>query len=392
MLTSDILPLDYGYMAIGFSINNRMSNTDVVGCQKSDANTAHAKDTFNPGYSNAHDNNNSAISNFTSSIDGEAFSCWFKRKYIPPISSKGHTLNARDYYVFTAIGVSGFYMSSSNAFNKHASTPCIAGPLDLLGPAIVISQGTDYSLVRAHGMLMLLAWSVFISIGVFFASYSRFLFPNGEWFQAHRFLNASALLIALIGIILIFISVGGWKIQPGGVLWSHQIIGLLSVLIMAINIIVSAFRCRPEARFRWIYHLIHGGFGFIAITLAAIAIILGLYLYYALIGKETGMAYGLWIYVGRLVTEWFFHIPLIIFLIIKRKNCEKNEKYDLPEQKPFKIFLHNIFAPPTCPRGEDRKKPGQGWPFIAFAIVAYIVYAICFYVATVIFVAISEII
>ena len=145
-------------MAIGFSINNKMPDTDVVGCQKSDANTAQTKDTYNVGYVNLYDNDNSAISDASVWIDGDAFSCWFTRKYIPPINIRGHTLNASNYYVFTAVGVPEFYRGQTDHFKKHLSTPCMSGPLDLTA---VTSRGADYSLVGAHGMLLLLACYLF---------------------------------------------------------------------------------------------------------------------------------------------------------------------------------------------------------------------------------------
>ena len=386
-------------MAIGFSQNNKMPDTDVIGCQKSDATTAHVKDTYNNGYANSHDNDNSGIANVAYSINGSYFSCVFTRTYHSPDSNRGFSLNVTNYYIFLAVRSTGTFGASSSRFERHSFTPCITGPLDPLGPAAVTTRGTDYTLVRAHGMLMLLAWSVFIATGVFMASYTKFIFPNGEWFHAHKYINMLALLIALAGIVLIFVSVRGWKIEPEGSavvghLWAHQLIGLTSVLIMVINPIMAAFRCRPAARFRWVFQLFHRGLGYIGITLAAVAIALGLFLYYNLIGKQLNMAYGFWMYIGRLVTEWVFYIPLITYVIIKKTVLCKREKTEkevpLPDESPIKIFFHNVFALPACPRGEDRKKPAREWPIIALVLVAFIVYTLAFYVATVVVVALSE--
>ena len=38
-------------------------------------------------------------------------------------------------------------------------------------------------LLRAHGILMLIAWPLLAVSGIFFAAWMRPALPNGEWFQ-----------------------------------------------------------------------------------------------------------------------------------------------------------------------------------------------------------------
>ena len=61
-------------------------------------------------------------------------------------------------------------------------------------------------LIQTHGILMLIAWPLLATTGIFFASYMRPALPNGEWFQAHRALMIASLLIAAAGFITIFFS------------------------------------------------------------------------------------------------------------------------------------------------------------------------------------------
>jgi hypothetical protein len=40
-------------------------------------------------------------------------------------------------------------------------------------------------LLRAHGILMLIAWPLLAVSGIFFAAWMRPALPNGEWFQVN---------------------------------------------------------------------------------------------------------------------------------------------------------------------------------------------------------------
>jgi len=69
--------------------------------------------------------------------------------------------------------------------------------------------GTDTvrpALTRLHGILMWVAWPVLACTGIFFALWMRPVLPNGEWFQVHRALMLSSLVVASLGIVVIFAS------------------------------------------------------------------------------------------------------------------------------------------------------------------------------------------
>ena len=74
-----------------------------------------------------------------------------------------------------------------------------------------VEHGRDFDsikriLIRTHGILMLIAWLLLASTGIFFAAHMRPALPNGEWFQVHRAFMIASLFIAMAGFILIFIS------------------------------------------------------------------------------------------------------------------------------------------------------------------------------------------
>ena len=72
-------------------------------------------------------------------------------------------------------------------FTYHDVTPDIS---DSPYNVVTDSGGIDVSryrykeqLVKAHGILMLIAWLLLASTAIFFAMWMKPALPNGEWFQ-----------------------------------------------------------------------------------------------------------------------------------------------------------------------------------------------------------------
>ena len=384
-------------MALGFSNDRRMEFSDVVGCDKSDASTANAKDTYNvAGFANTFDTDQSALSNFSFSITGDIFSCQFDRTYLSPPNAGGFALNG----TFTLLlGARNGGVSPANSrFEMHTDTPCISSaPVNLLVPNPVLSSGRDFAPVKAHGLLMVLAWQVLIVTGIFMASYTKYIFPNGEWFQAHRFLNGAAIIIAIIAFILIFVTVGGLS---SGSVWVivHQVFAIAAMIFMLANPVLAIFRCRPKANFRWIFNLLHSGIGWIAIICASVAMETGFFIFYefrlpAEGGPRILRSYGFWVFITWIISIWFFYVPLIVYRIYKgKKLAEENKaaaKTELPEKNPLEIILHNITGIPLCPPWDERKSPAKEFPVILTVMISFIVYNAVFYIACVIALALA---
>ncbi len=67
-------------------------------------------------------------------------------------------------------------------------------------------QSVRNGLVRAHGILMLIAWPLLATTAIFFATNMRGALPKGEWFQVHRAFMIASLILTALGFVLIFIS------------------------------------------------------------------------------------------------------------------------------------------------------------------------------------------
>ncbi len=66
-------------------------------------------------------------------------------------------------------------------------------------------QSVRNGLVRAHGILMLIAWPLLATNAIFFATNMRGALPK-EWFQIHRAFMIASLFLTALGFVLIFIA------------------------------------------------------------------------------------------------------------------------------------------------------------------------------------------
>ena len=56
------------------------------------------------------------------------------------------------------------------------------------------------------GILMTVAWPLLAAIGIFFSAWTKPAFPKGQWFQFHRALMISSIIVSSIGLILVFVA------------------------------------------------------------------------------------------------------------------------------------------------------------------------------------------
>lgn len=89
---------------------------------------------------------------------------------------------------------------------------------------------------KAHGCLMVIAWMLFASTGIFIARYYKFLLPTKKvcggqvWFALHRPIMVSVLLLSIISLIVILAD-QEWKwIETTETLnFTHSIFGMAAI-------------------------------------------------------------------------------------------------------------------------------------------------------------------
>ena len=74
---------------------------------------------------------------------------------------------------------------SALATHRPQSNPRLTGRVNILEDSGVVGAEitTRERLVRAHGILMIIAWPVLAVTAIFFAAWMKPALPNGEWFQ-----------------------------------------------------------------------------------------------------------------------------------------------------------------------------------------------------------------
>lgn len=127
------------------------------------------------------------------------------------MNGSGSTLND-DYYVLYGRG-NGDQVRGELSSHVTGGTPNPSISEHQINPYIDSgSQAADMfanvkkRLIRAHGILMLLAWPLLASTGIFIAAFMRPAMPEGKWFQAHRALMLASLFVAAAGLVLAFVS------------------------------------------------------------------------------------------------------------------------------------------------------------------------------------------
>uniref|UniRef100_A0AC35FSW9 Cytochrome b561 domain-containing protein n=1 Tax=Panagrolaimus sp. PS1159 TaxID=55785 RepID=A0AC35FSW9_9BILA len=145
------------------------------------------------------------------------------------------------------------------------------------------------TLLKVHGILMTLAWMIFISTAILFARFYRGFWPNTTlcglflWFHFHRTLNIIGVGATIAGFVCIFVARNWTWVgpRPGNVPGSnsswpsvHAMLGILACVVAWAQPINAVLRCHPKSRFRFIYNIYHIFFGYGAWLMAGAALMI----------------------------------------------------------------------------------------------------------------------
>uniref|UniRef100_A0A0B7BD10 Cytochrome b561 domain-containing protein n=1 Tax=Arion vulgaris TaxID=1028688 RepID=A0A0B7BD10_9EUPU len=196
-----------------------------------------------------------------------------------------------------------------------------------------------YSLAKAHGCLMILAWIFFASIGLLLTKYYKPMWPNNRmfdhkyWFLGHFNCMATMFIITIIAIILIFVEAGGYSQAPDLPQKAHPILGIIILICIIINPILALIRPSEESKCRPVFNWFHWAFGTIANVLAIPQIFIGMDF-----GKVMVPWWATWV----LVIWVIFHIIVELTLEIHqcctyKKNKERRKKWEQQKRESPKL-------------------------------------------------------
>ena len=184
-------------------------------------------------------------------------------------------------------------------------------------------------LMKAHGIIMIFTWMLFVSTGVLFARYFKSSWPEqkvcGEpiWFTFHRLLMTMVTLLTITAFILIFAyKEGVWVSKDNKIEYVHSIIGIIVICFAIIQPLIAVFRCKPNGQYRFIFNYLHATIGLTSLILSVVVIFLAVFFsrFGFNVNKEWGILIG-W-------TCWLF-IIFVIFTIIEccfKKNLSNEER------------------------------------------------------------------
>ncbi|KAG8555937.1 hypothetical protein GDO81_017867 [Engystomops pustulosus] len=303
-----------GYVAIGFSDDNKMGNDDVFICTKNSSGNILVQHGYNTGTVAPTMRNVSSAGSIVSSYKNGVLKCSFIT------SSNSSTLQrasgSSSYYVFLVSGPS----NADGKIQKHTKVVISSHKVDLsTTTSVTTSNSGTSSVVLGHGSLMLIAWMTTGSIGMIMARYMKsaagkpFL-GKAAWFQVHFFLMILTVILTMIAFIMVFVNVAGWS---GGV---HPVLGCIVMILSFFQPFAALFRPDPKHERRFIFNFGHGINAFVIKVLAVAAIFLGLILVDISPNQWMPKVMG-----GFYAWEVLFYIILETNMHLKTKDIYKND-------------------------------------------------------------------
>ena len=177
-----------------------------------------------------------------------------------------------------------------------------------------VTTSNDNGIKTAHGIIMIIAWAILTTIGIFSSRYRGILYKNSKnkalWFFVHRGVQCFVVILVLIGFgIAVYFTQNDDNPHFSN---THEIMGLIVVIFGFLQPINAWFRPHPPkkgqsksiGRLSW--EIIHKSFGYITWLLSQITIYLG-------IKRLTSDTTYLDIFIAWISTIFFIFICLWIY-------------------------------------------------------------------------------
>jgi len=207
---------------------------------------------------------------------------------------------------------------------QHTTTAraSTGGELNLLTGEVTLIE-EDLTLQIVHGVLMWLAWAILASVGIFSSAFRSFLPKGPIWFKIHRGVQASVVVIDLIGFIIAIV----FTAQNGNPHFAnpHMIIGLCVTILAILQPVNAWFRAHPPSdgwpggekpTKRVVWEWIHKGFGYITWILGCVTVMLGL----LLLGEDLLAYLHMFLWCGLLLVTY---IILKVIVCVRATQVEQ---------------------------------------------------------------------
>lgn len=320
-----------GWVAVGFSDDTEMPDTDILLCASTEALSGHyyASAKATPRKTDSVPASAVTISDHVS--ENGMVKCRISRDVNPGLE------NFRDlsqlWYLLGAIGPGGVSEIGYHEFSddNRQSTGSKVNVTDASGTAAGGGSGIDKNIL-VHGALMTLAWILFAFVGLFTARYMRQAWEPREllgkkaWFTVHRILMTTTVLFTIAGIIVIFVHKKAWSSNAG----AHPYLGIIVLAFAIAQPTMAAFRPHPGEPRRNIFNWAHRCVGFTALILGVVTIYLGLDLVDL---EDKGLYAVICFYIGEFLV-FMFELYLILSKRSRAKKSGPINDRDYPMDQP----------------------------------------------------------
>ncbi|XP_074923915.1 ferric-chelate reductase 1 isoform X1 [Chelonoidis abingdonii] len=261
-----------GYIAFALSHDQWMGDDDAYLCINEDhrinINTAYLSGRTPPVL-----DSENGLEDLSWRVADGLLQCSFRRNLHLPAYKGRFNLDA-NYYIFLADGEA----SEGGLIHKHHRQPLITnGMYNVTDSPKDVGGSRSPLLLKLHASLMFVAWMTTVSIGVIVARFFKPVWPHSLfgkeiWFQVHRMLMLTTVLLTSIAFVLPFIYRGGWSEWAG----FHPYLGCTVMALAIFQPLMAGFRPPPHSPRRQVFNWIHWSTGTTARILAVVTMFLGM--------------------------------------------------------------------------------------------------------------------
>ncbi|XP_068025291.1 ferric-chelate reductase 1 isoform X1 [Melanerpes formicivorus] len=262
-----------GYIAFALSHDQWMGGDDAYLCVNEE-HRVHISTAYLKGRSSPVWDLENALEDVSWRLADGLLQCSFRRSILLP-AYKGRFNLDKNYYIFLADGEA----SEGGLIYKHHRQPLITnGAYNVTGLPQDIGGSRSPRLIKAHGALMFVAWITTASVGVIVARFFKpvwshsFLFGKEMWFQVHRMLMLTTVMLTSVAFVLPFIYRQGWSQQAG----YHPYLGCAVMALTIVQPLMAGFRPSRHAPRRQLFNWFHWSTGTTARILAVVTMFLGM--------------------------------------------------------------------------------------------------------------------
>ncbi|XP_072024044.1 putative ferric-chelate reductase 1 isoform X2 [Amphiura filiformis] len=269
-----------GYVALGFSNNPGMKDSDVYACTKNNEVVR--------SYNNADEYQNigaelKGVSEVAVAVvDGRIECSFIRQAYL--VDNDATYFDLRENNTYNIIMAKSDDLTGDGNVVYHGATKT-GSPEQFSFTDFEDAVGgmEGLPLQKSHGSLMVIAWVGFASVGIVMARFFKPMWPDTKicgvavWFALHRTFMVMTFLCTVAAFIIIFIHTGYYFTPDEGLpRFLHALFGTIVTFCVILNPVMALFRPHPGEPRRPIFNWAHWFVGTGGHTLAMVTIIIGL--------------------------------------------------------------------------------------------------------------------